>query len=283
MRHKKQHIPILVYHSISRSANPKFKQLTVSPALFAAQMDFLHQHAYTPINAIQLIHGLTGKTALPRRPVAITFDDGFADFYQHALPVLSRCKFTATLYITTGFVGNTSRWMQREGETERPMLSWSQIAEISNSGIECGSHTHSHPKLDTLPLPVARDEIVRSKELLEDHVGRKVSSFAYPFGYYTSAVSHLVQEAGFSSACTVDFAMSSDTTKYFALERLMVTPDTGIAGFRALLAETDTPLVRNLYAHTCIPVKNTIHYYFASIERFCAGYANCTYAESSVR
>jgi peptidoglycan/xylan/chitin deacetylase (PgdA/CDA1 family) len=256
-----------MYHSISQSANPKFKQYTVAPALFAAQMDFLHQHAYTPLNATQLINALTGMSALPNRPVAITFDDGFADFYQHALPVLRRCKFTATLYITTGFVAKTSRWMQREGETERPMLNWNQIAEISNAGIECGAHSHSHPKLDTLPLPVVRDEIARSKELIEDHVGQKVSSFAYPFGYYTPAVRQLVQETGFSSACTMNLTTSSYTTEHFALERLMVTPSTSINAFRTLLAETETPLARRVYEHARIPVRQTLRYCVASIAR----------------
>ena len=270
MRQNKQYIPILMYHSISQSANPKFKQYTVAPALFTAQMDFLHQNAYTPLNATQLIQALTGMSALPKRPVAITFDDGFADFYQHALPVLERHKFTATLHITTGFVGKTSRWMQREGETERPMLSWNQIVEISNNGIECGAHTHSHSKLDMLPLPMARDEIVRSKELIEDHVGRKVSSFAYPFGYSTLAVRQLVQKAGFSSACTMNIAMSSDTTEHFALERLMVTPSTSIDGFRTLLAETETPLVRRTCAHARMPVKHSFRYCIASIARFYA-------------
>jgi peptidoglycan/xylan/chitin deacetylase (PgdA/CDA1 family) len=283
IQQNKRHIPILMYHSISQSANPKFQQLTVAPALFAAQMDFLHQHAYTPLNVTQLIHALTGKSALPKRPVVITFDDGFADFYEHALPTLTRCKFTATLYISTGFVGDTSRWLQREGETERPMLSWSQIVEISNSGIECGAHTHTHPKLDTLPLPVARDEIVQSKELLEDHVGQEVSSFAYPFGFYTSAVRQLVQQIGFSSACAVNFAMSSDTTEHFTLERLMVTPNTSIEGLRMLLAETETPLLRRVYVRARIPVKHALRYGIASMERFYAEYVDGKYGTSLAR
>jgi peptidoglycan/xylan/chitin deacetylase (PgdA/CDA1 family) len=267
VRQNKQYIPILMYHSISQSANPKFKQYTVAPALFAAQMDFLQQHAYTPLNATQLINALTGTSALPKRPVVITFDDGFADFYHNALPVLIRCKFTATLHITTGFVDKTSRWMQREGETERPMLSWNQIVEISNNGIECGAHSHSHPKLDTLPRPMVRDEIVRSKELIEDHVGQKVSSFAYPFGYHTPAVRQLVQEIGFSSACTMNLTTSSHTTEHFALERLMVTPSTSIDTFRTLLAEAERPLARRVYEHARTPVRQTLRYCVASIAR----------------
>src|SRR5438045_7356621 len=97
IRPKKRYIPILMYHSISQSANPKFQQLTVPPALFTAQMDFLYQHAYTPLSVTQLIELLTGKGAFPARPVVITFDDGFADFHQHALPVIAHYQFTSTL------------------------------------------------------------------------------------------------------------------------------------------------------------------------------------------
>jgi peptidoglycan/xylan/chitin deacetylase (PgdA/CDA1 family) len=270
MHQKKQHVPILTYHSISQSANPKFKQLTVAPALFTAQIDFLYQHAYTPLNATQLIDALTGKSTLPERPVMLTFDDGFADFYQQALPILRHRNFTATLYIVTGFVGNMSKWLQRAREPERPMLNWQQIVEISSSGIECGAHTHSHPKLDALPLPVARNEIVRSKELLEDHLGLQVSSFAYPFGYHTAALRQLVQEAGFRSACTANLALHPDTTEHFALQRLMVTPNTNIDKFRTLLAEIEIPPVRRLYAYAYTPAKYTLRYCLASLERFYA-------------
>src|SRR5438128_7257180 len=75
------------------------------------------------------------------------------------------------------FIGSTSRWLRREGETTRPMLTWDQISEISARGIECGGHSHWHRQLDTLPLAVARDEIVQSKRYLEHHPGLEVSSF----------------------------------------------------------------------------------------------------------
>src|SRR5216683_3130136 len=176
---EKKKVPILMYHSISEHAAPKFKPFAVSPTLFAEHMAYLHQHAYTPITVTQLINTRSkGSSVLPEQPVVLTFDDGFADFFTEALPVLQRYGFTATLYVSTAFVDGTSRWLQREGEARHLMLTWEELAEISMSGIECGAHSHSHPQLDTLPCSVARNEILQSKRLLESHLGREIFSFA---------------------------------------------------------------------------------------------------------
>ncbi len=261
-------IPILMYHSISQSANPRFMDLCVPPAMFTAQVDYLYQHGYTFLNVTQLIQALSGNLPLPERPVVLTFDDGFADFYEHALPTLFRYNLTATLYISTGFLGRTSLWLQHERETDRPMLTWQQLGEINDCGIECGAHTHSHPKLDTLPPAVARSEITRSKDLLEQHLGQKIESFAYPFGYYTAYTRWLVKEAGFTSACTVNLAMSSEAADHFALERLMVTPAMDMGAFHALISNNHSSQLKKMYVRARIPVKQTLRYCAASLSRF---------------
>ncbi|TMD97044.1 MAG: polysaccharide deacetylase family protein, partial [Chloroflexi bacterium] len=159
-------VPILMYHSISGNASSKFRQFTVSPALFAEQMAYLHQQAYTPITVTQYVRAqFQRETELPEHPIVLTFDDGFADFLTAALPVLTQYNFAATLYVSTAFVGGTSRWLRREEETGRLMLTWEQLAEISSCGIECGAHSHNHRQLDILPNPAAWDEIMQSKKL----------------------------------------------------------------------------------------------------------------------
>jgi peptidoglycan/xylan/chitin deacetylase (PgdA/CDA1 family) len=252
---EKKKVPILMYHSISEHASPKYKPFAVSPALFAGHMAYLHQHAYTPITVTQFIDArVKGSAALPERPVILTFDDGFADFFTGAFPMLLRYGFPATLYVTTAFLNGTSRWLRREGEATRPMLTWNQLTEISAAGIECGGHSHCHPQLDTLPLSVTREEIMQCKRLLEQHLALEVCSFAYPFGYYTTAIKQLVREAGYTSACAVKYEMSSETTDSFALARLMVKPGTSINAFASLLTIRYPSVATMLYKRARVHV-----------------------------
>jgi peptidoglycan/xylan/chitin deacetylase (PgdA/CDA1 family) len=254
-RAEKKKVPILMYHSISDHATPKFKQFTVSPKLFAEHMAYLHQHRYTPMTVTQFAAALSQRGArLPERPVILTFDDGFADFYTEGLPVLRGYGFAATLYIATAFINGTSRWLQREGETARPMLTWDQLSEISASGIECGGHSHSHPQLDTLSQTEAYGEIVQSKRLLEQHLDQDVASFAYPFGYHTASIRQQVQEAGYTSACAVKHAMSSETSNPFALARLPVKSDTGVDALAALVDGHSSQVIATMYARARTPV-----------------------------
>jgi peptidoglycan/xylan/chitin deacetylase (PgdA/CDA1 family) len=241
---EKKNIPILMYHSISEQAAPKFKRFAVAPALFQAHMAYLHQHAYTPVTITQLIQAISQVSLpLPEKPVLITFDDGFSDFYTEALPVLKHYSFVATLYIVTAFINETSRWLQKEGEATRPMLTWNQIISINEAGIECGGHTHTHPALDTLSPAKARTEIVQCKRLLEQHLQHDVLSFAYPFGYHTASTKQLVRDAGYTSACAVKYAMSSQTTDPFALTRLIVSSDTSADELATLLIQGSSPLM----------------------------------------
>lgn len=248
-----------MYHSISRFAATKFRPFAVSPTAFAEQMSFLQERGYTPVTATQYIEARTSTGAkLPERPVMITFDDGFADFYTDALPVLQQHGFTATLYVTTAFVGETSRWLRKEGEAERPMLTWQQLIEVEQAGIECGGHTHTHPQLDTLSKAAAQHEITHCKEVLEQHLGHAIRSFAYPFGYYTAQVRQLVDEAGYSSACAVKHAMSSDATDALALTRFMVADDTNIQTFARLLTGSGISQAAEIYLSTRTLVWQTI-------------------------
>jgi peptidoglycan/xylan/chitin deacetylase (PgdA/CDA1 family) len=245
---EKKKIPILMYHSISPSSNPRFKQFTVPPVMFIEQMAYLYNHHYTPITVTQFINARSKISQIvPERPVVLTFDDGFGDFFAEAFPVLKRYGFVATLYVATAFVNGTSHWLQHLGEGTRRMLTWQQLAEIRSSGIECGAHSHSHPQLDTLPRKAVRDEIVQSKRILEDHLGQDISSFAYPFGYYTARVRWLVQEAGYTSACAVRHALSSETDDPFSLARLMVRTDSNIEEFAALLTGRSSSLGTTTY------------------------------------
>ena len=254
-QHEQKKVPILMYHSISDHAGPKFKPFTVAPTLFSTHMEYLHQHGYTPITVTQFIQARDqGLYMLPRRPIVLTFDDGFADFYTSVLPILKEHHFTATLYITTGYINDTSRWLKRERETTRCMLTWEQLAEIRDNGIECGAHSHTHPQLDTLPLITARYEIMGSKMMLEQHLKQRITTFAYPYGYYTATLQKLVREAGYTSACAVKHAMSSEITDPLALARITISANTDIGALASLITGRKLSGISAMYMQARTPV-----------------------------
>ncbi len=228
-------IPILLYHSISKEVAPPFRRWAVKPERFSEQLSFLRAEGYTPLTVAQLVV-TTSQRNLPKRPVVVTFDDGLADFYTDAFPLLKKHDFVATLFLTTDYIGKTSRWLAAEGEGDRPMLSWEQVKEVDRCGVECGAHTRTHPQLDTLCTAQARDEILGSKGALEHNLGKPVVSFAYPHGYHSTVTKRLVKQAGFSAACAVKHAMSNQTNDPFALARIIVEADTDLPTFKNLLS-----------------------------------------------
>lgn len=262
-------VPILMYHSVSNQATRKYSPFAISPALFAEQMEYLHQKSYTPLTVTQLMKiRTTTEQPLPEKPVLLTFDDGLEDFYTGAFPVLQQYHFSATLYVVTGFMNGTSRWLLAEGEGNRPMMTWEMLTEVRDGGVECGGHTHTHPQLDTISLSKAKNEISQCKKILEDRLGQEIHSFAYPYGYHTNEVKQAVQEAGYTSACAVKYEMSSETTDLFALKRLMVGPTTNIPALEALLTTGYTSALTSIYKRARTPVWRIVRRAKAPVERY---------------
>jgi peptidoglycan/xylan/chitin deacetylase (PgdA/CDA1 family) len=228
-------IPILMYHSIAERAAPRFRQFVVPPAEFADQMAVLCDEGYSALTTTQLVDHLVMGEPLPPKPVVVTFDDGFADFSSAAMPILDRYGVTATLYVATDYLDGTSRWLAHEGEADRPMLSWAELADVAAAGIEIGGHTASHPRLDRLAPRAAAVDIRRGKRAIEDQLGRPCNSFAYPYGAWIDSVRRSVIKLGFTSACAVTYQFSSPASDRFTLARLIVRPGLSAAGFSALL------------------------------------------------
>lgn len=166
-------IPVLMYHSISddeETGHPYYWTNT-RPQVFAEHMQFLSAHGYRTVDLQHL------PRAVPDgRTVVITFDDGFRDCYDRAFPVLIAHNFSATVFLATSFVNRTLF-------NGKACLNWNQIAEMSEKGIQFGSHTHSHPRLWDLTRPQIAEELLQSKQLLEEKLGCEVDAFSYPFRY----------------------------------------------------------------------------------------------------
>lgn len=236
-------VPVLLYHSVAAGASAEHRGWITAPDVFADHIAFLHDEGYRALTVTEYAAKLTDPGFEPdAKTVVITFDDGFADFTEHALPVLSGHGLTATMYVVTGCVGSTSTWLERVGEGDRPMMSWVDLEALVAAGIEVGAHTHSHPQLDIINRSTAWEEIRRSRGVLEDRLGREVPSFAYPFGFHGPKVRALVQRAGFRSACAVKDAMSGPGDDPYAIARVIVAGNTPVATLADLVTGRGRPL-----------------------------------------
>jgi peptidoglycan/xylan/chitin deacetylase (PgdA/CDA1 family) len=179
---------ILTYHSL----DPSGSVISVRPEVFRRQMEAL---AASSVKAVPLneLHRHTGA-------VAITFDDGFGNLAEHAVPVLTRLALPATIFVVSGYCGMRNNWpTQPAGIPEMPLLSWTALRDLPPS-IALGAHTVTHPNLTALEQPEMRKEVLDSRTEIEQRTGRRVDTFAYPYGTVNAITAALVGEQ-FEVAC----------------------------------------------------------------------------------
>jgi peptidoglycan/xylan/chitin deacetylase (PgdA/CDA1 family) len=207
-------IPVLLYHSVNDHAGPRDRPYSVSRACFAAHAEAVRASGRVAMRMSELAEGLRSERPLPQRPVAVTFDDGFADTYD-AVEVLLEHDMSSTVYVTTGAVGTRDR------------LSCEEVAELAQSpAVELGAHGVRHRYLDELDDHELTEEIGGSKAHLEDMAQIGVSSFAYPHGAYDARAREAVIRAGYSCAAAVKNAVSHAADDPFAIARWTVTRGT---------------------------------------------------------
>jgi peptidoglycan/xylan/chitin deacetylase (PgdA/CDA1 family) len=233
-------VPILMYHEIA-SSTVATNRLAVSPYAFAAQLAHLYSEGLSTVTVSTVATALAEGTCLPDRTVALTFDDGFADLHDVALPLLDRYQFTATVYVTTGWIQDAAPPVAepRPGQ----MLSWQQIRDLAEAGVEIGAHSYSHPELDQVPGRQLERELRSSKEILETGLGRPVLGMAYPFGYSSARVRRVAREVGYRYACAVGNRTIGPVWDPFALPRLTVKRSTRLREFDHVIHGQNTQLL----------------------------------------
>jgi peptidoglycan/xylan/chitin deacetylase (PgdA/CDA1 family) len=215
-------VPILMYHEVSPAPHPAFRRYTVTVRNFTRQMRWLAALGYQAIDMDALHRARRGQGGLPKRPVVITFDDGFQSCADHAVPVLRAHGFTAMFYLVAGLVGQTSRWLQGELGLELPLMSWDTVRGLVAGGFGCGAHTMTHPRLAGLDPDRCRRELVEARRRLEDELGRPVVHLAYPYGAFDPAVQAAAAEAGYLTACSTRPGRSTAADDLLALRRVSV-------------------------------------------------------------
>lgn len=177
-------INILMYHSISDRSGPT----SIPPAVFRTQMDLLAECGFRPVPLSELADWLAGGAPLPPRPVVITFDDGFADFAEHAAPVLVALGWAATVFLPTGRMGGPENWKGADTDPPRPLMSWDQVRRLADQGIEFGGHSVTHPDLTALSPADLEREVRQSGEDIGRRIGKVPTAFAPPYGASNAAV-----------------------------------------------------------------------------------------------
>ncbi|UOF91445.1 polysaccharide deacetylase family protein [Fodinisporobacter ferrooxydans] len=217
-----QEIPILMYHSISN--HPK-NTLCVAPARFAEEMKHLYEAGYHPIGFNDLNQAWLQHQPLPKKPILITFDDGYEDNYQAAYPVLKKYNFRATIFIVTNFVGRPN------------MLTWDQIHFLDQDGlIQFGSHTLDHLDLAHMSVEQQKRQIFASKQILEQKLGHPVPAFCFPSGRYNSTTLQLLQQAGYEFAVTTHPGSADMNQGRWSLDRVRVSGDEAVSAFDSIFS-----------------------------------------------
>jgi peptidoglycan/xylan/chitin deacetylase (PgdA/CDA1 family) len=226
---------VLMYHVIDSPRAASEARYCTPPKMFRQQMQHLHATGWNVIPLAELVRSMGEKRATPARSVVITFDDGTACTHEAALPVLGEFGFPATVFAVSDLVDGRNEWMIREGQPARAMLSTVQLRELHAAGVEIGSHTACHAWMARISPSQAADEARRSKDRLEDILGKPVRHFAYPYGNQSKAAREAVRDAGYEAACTTRSGKNDLDTDRFALRRTEIRGDDAFWQFCAKL------------------------------------------------
>lgn len=224
-------VPILQYHYIRVNPNPSDRlgyALSVTPQDFAAQMDWLAAHGYHPVNFTDLHAYFAGETPLPSRPVILTFDDGYRDFFTTAFPILRAHGFKSVSYLVSGFFGRTH------------YMTPADVIELQATGlVEFGSHTVTHVDLNKVSAAELAYQLGASKASLTALLGEPVVDFCYPSGKFDQAVVTAVAAARYDTATTELPGVELSWSTRFAWPRVRVAGDESLSLFAKNLGKPE--------------------------------------------
>jgi peptidoglycan/xylan/chitin deacetylase (PgdA/CDA1 family) len=221
-------LPALIYHHVTPRGGDR---LTVDLAGFEAQMRYLRDRGYITLRAAEFVRCLRGEAPASARAVLITFDDGYLDTWAYAFPILRRYNAKATLFLVTGWVSDASCrrhsleevWagapeaalppvpshdvtrdeLDRRGPASALALTWDEVAAMGRTGVmDIQSHTHTHPlcrvgqEIDEAKL---REELRRSREAIEGHLGTSCRYLCWPRGWFNDAAIRIAREEGYEA------------------------------------------------------------------------------------
>jgi len=222
---------ILTYHHVAPvPRDHPGSNLFVAPVDFQEQMEFLKKRGVPVVSLDQIRSCLLGEASLPKRSVAITFDDGFEDNYQYAFPVLKKQGFPAAVFMIAEKV-RLGTCPDQPSEEEERYLSLVQLKEMAGEGITIGSHSTTHQRLGKMALEQAEGEIIGSQKAMEDLLDVPVRWFCYPFGSFNPPIVEKVRKAGYAGAASAIRDNRVVPSQLYYLPRVMVMPNISLLHF----------------------------------------------------
>ena len=210
--------PVLLFHAVGGSAEQAGAYL-MPARRFASRLRWIKRLGYHPLRLDEFLACRRQRRFPAARSVVVTFDDGYADNFTHAWPLLRQHGTPATIFLVTQHVGGTNRWDKAGELAGRPLMDWAQVREMAAQGIAFGAHSRTHAALTRIDSEDARAEICGSRSDLEQALGMPAESFAYPYGLHDPDVQDMVARAGYAAGVTVDAGLNCLATPAAALHR----------------------------------------------------------------
>jgi peptidoglycan/xylan/chitin deacetylase (PgdA/CDA1 family) len=223
-------IPILMYHQIDKppKRGTALRGLIVAPSSFAWQMRLLRLMGYQGLSMRDLEPYLQGKKQ--GKVVGITFDDGYQNNLDNALPILRKHGFTATCYAVSSMIGGTNLW-DKGKVAEKPLMTLENWRTWRDAGMDIGSHTRTHADLTAISFKDAENEIAGSKKELENKIGCEVRHFCYPYGRHENTHTEKVHEAGYITAVSTQRGNARNFLHPYTLPRVLIARATNTIQF----------------------------------------------------
>lgn len=209
-------IPVLMFHSISTKPG---NTLCVSENQFKEEMAWLKSQNYHTITLDELYQALTNNALLPEKPILLTFDDGYADNFKQAWPILQQYGFWATFFIAVNY----------------NKMDWNELKELVRQGNSIGSHTVTHLDLTTRSAKQQEIELTKSKQILKDQLSINIIAFCYPSGRYNKTTLGLVEKSGYKLGFTTNSGKVHFGDDLYTLKRIRVSSGISLAAFQNLI------------------------------------------------
>ena len=231
-----QRIKVLMYHRVITEKPEKERRWHyVTVTEFRKQMKLIDQVGYTPITFSDYQLYVEGQLTLPSKPIIITFDDGYLDTLENAIPILLEFDMRAVIFVMGDRKLKSARWDEDEDSDSCPLMSDEQIRTVHEMGFEIGAHSHDHVPLSILSEEDIEYEVIKSKEEIENVLNEPIQTFSYPYGSVDERVKRIVSESGFLFACGVFSGSAKFSQSMMDFRRLAVNQETSRLKFLATL------------------------------------------------